>query len=454
MKKVFSQLLIGSIFLLVSISCKESIDTKEFSVLQAKAWFETYLSEDSLGAQSLNGYQNSSGYSTSLIKKEIFWSKAKKISVEEFTDTYAIPMWYESKYRFGKQTIRELWITKDVKGKMKALIVEILATNENFSKNNYKLDMSNFTGGITIHDWKTGFQGGLYYVNGVRVGFINDYQVTNVLPKPNITTSQRTADCGYQYSYVSNGQFYVVWVYQSCMTYWSMVYSQNLAAWSAQSWVDSQYGCEVSSTCQSGDTYPQPYYEPIPDDYIYNNTYSDCIRHVTDNLINSDLRNDVNTMINTGFGMTSSTNLTLEEDESLTVPGRTVVTNDSNPLNVTIYLDTDLKSSSSEYVASVVYHEAIHAYLNANNYSRDQLEQHVEIAENYINQLSKAILEVFPNLAVKDCNGLALRGLKDIMTSNPTYFNDLIHKYNFSSVEEITSLTDGYRNGTKGTACK
>jgi hypothetical protein len=76
------------------------------------------------------------------------------------------------------------------------------------------------------------------------------------------------------------------------------------------------------------------------------------------------------------------------------------------------------------------------------------------MATSYIDWLVGALQEVFPNLSDKTAAGLALRGLGDMMRSNPSYWNTLIQQYRFLDNQELLSLTDAHRNGTAGAPCQ
>ena len=193
---------------------------------------------------------------------------------------------------------------------------------------------------------------------------------------------------------------------------------------------------------------------PPNDDIIYDKIKSPCLRMVVKKLISKEMTNDINKAIQDMFEKKTDMNLFIDEDANLgDKPGRTRVTNEENPFNVTIWLNPSLGSSSSEYAASVLYHEAIHAYLDANKENRDELEQHVKIAYEYIGWLSDALSEAFPTLPRKSANALALAGLRGVMLNNPAYFDSLIQSYGFKDIKEVTSLIEDYRNGSIGTTC-
>lgn len=415
-----------SLILLIIFSCKEEYFEKDEDLVTARKWFNTYRSSIQ------NEPSSQDQFSTASIVKEVFWERAVRLQGEGLPDGFAVPVWYEEKYRFGSQTIRELWVFKTDKGGWQAQIVEVLATNENFRRNGYKLDMRNFSGGITIHNWKTGFQVGLFFEDGVRVGYISEYTIMNAIPNVHEPPKQLiTEDCGYQYSYVSNGELYVVWVRQDCMTYWWTIYSQSLAAWSAQAWVDAQYGCEVSSSCQNWDTNASPYYEPIDYDQIARDNFNynkiddtklkPCMQNVLSNL--QCLANgSVASIIQKFSGSIPGYNW--EMKDGVIRGGQNAQTsqsyNKSTGTVTTIFDATKLTNASDLSVARTILHESIHAYLvayfkvdpinAAKTYSdlvKDYAQQlyggnsnslqHAEFVRNFVNDIALALNEFGTN---------------------------------------------------------
>ncbi|HEY9044263.1 MAG TPA: hypothetical protein VIN08_00120 [Ohtaekwangia sp.] len=216
-------------------------------------------------------------------------------------------------------------------------------------------------------------------------------------------------------------------------------------------------GSDTHSGGASGST-KTPAKKPVviipDDDIIYDKVKSPCLVATIKTLVNKDLTNNINKAVLSIFGTNPNMNLYFEEDAGLgKKPGTTRVTNEKNPFNVTIYLNPNFIDSSSEYMTAVIYHEAIHAYLDANKEDRDKLVQHVMIAHEYIEWLSGALNEVFPLLSTKSASALALSGLGDVMRNNPIYFESLVQSYGFANVEEVTSIIEAYRNGIKGSTC-
>jgi hypothetical protein len=426
-------------FLTIIISCVGPEKDFDSSLMASKAWFDKHYQTISGDAQ--NDFAK--------IGKQFFWERAKKLEIGE-VEGFSVPIWFEKKYSFGKQSIRELWITVDIDGNYDALIMEVLSTTDSYLKNNGNINLNgHFSGIITFHKLNGELVAGNYFENGIQKGSVKEYRIGSKDTKMD-RSGMRASDCGYSYNYVSNGVVYVTWVSEPCFTWLQWKY--NMYPSYGQQWVDSQYGCEVDSSCwPTYEVYHEPYYY-VPDDYIYNNIGTPCLNSLASTLIDANLKNEIALSLSSIFGVSTSSNLTIEEDANLSVPGRTQVTSVQNPFNVTIWINSNLVNASKEYSAAVIYHESLHAFINASDGTYlSQLEQHVEIAEKYVIVLRDALIEVFPNLSIKDANGLALSGLRDVMTNNPPYFNTLITRLGFANVSELNSLNDSYKNKTKGT---
>lgn len=190
---------------------------------------------------------------------------------------------------------------------------------------------------------------------------------------------------------------------------------------------------------------------------IVNTITNPCLRDVTENLTDNDLQNNINASINEIFDDNNSTiNLVLVEDRVRNVLAST--TYDINQLtgriDITIHWNTNyLFNQSKEFIAGILFHEAMHAYLNINSTSRDQLIQHKDIAANYISWINSALREAYPNLTNKQANGLALRFLGDVNRTEPAYFNALANDLGFSSVQDVIDETQPFGEGDLGTDC-
>ena len=125
----------------------------------------------------------------------------------------------------------------------------------------------------------------------------------------------------------------------------------------------------------------------------------------------------------------------------------------------TIYLNPSIigADASQEYIASIILHEMAHsviAYTGQSIY----LTQHMEMAANYVDLISKSLKLIFPTLEIEAANSMALQGLgKEI--GNSSYFETLIAKYGFNRIPNNDKNwaydKDFYITGIKGTKqCK
>lgn len=112
-------------------------------------------------------------------------------------------------------------------------------------------------------------------------------------------------------------------------------------------------------------------------------------------------------------------------------------------MNVSIRLNSSLSNSSKEYVTATIIHEALHAYLS---YSQTIVNQHLDMARNYLNSMSTQLQSMYPNLSASDANALAWGGLQSEAGS---LYNSL------STVEKnnISNINSAYKSGTSGQPC-
>ena len=85
--------------------------------------------------------------------------------------------------------------------------------------------------------------------------------------------------------------------------------------------------------------------------------------------------------------------------------------------------------------------------------SYNKMDQHYEIAQNYISWIQEVLMQSFPNITKEDAGGLSVRFLADVNRDNPDCFNELIVELGYESLEELVEKTDQYRDGQKGTKC-
>lgn len=84
---------------------------------------------------------------------------------------------------------------------------------------------------------------------------------------------------------------------------------------------------------------------------------------------------------------------------------------DNGNLNLTVNLNKDkLPNYSQEYIATVIIHESLHAYLTTTNNLGTW--QHWNIATTFATQMSVDLQQMFPNLQGPDATNLSWSGLE------------------------------------------
>lgn len=133
-----------------------------------------------------------------------------------------------------------------------------------------------------------------------------------------------------------------------------------------------------------------------------------------------------------------------------------LVSNNGNvkKLDVSITLNgVSLPNSSQEYVAVVIIHEAVHAYLFSKGFFNNSIDQHEIIWVNYVDQIA-AYLNQYYNTDINVARVLATEGLQNTFGSKITdaIYTNLKGESNIPS-EQRFYLIDQYRTGSKGKKC-
>lgn len=134
-------------------------------------------------------------------------------------------------------------------------------------------------------------------------------------------------------------------------------------------------------------------------------------------------------------------------------------------LQITLTLNPKyLKDASREFVAAVIYHEIIHAYLKVKFPDLTFTDHHNIILQSYGRFTSNALNEVFPTSFSDqyEPRSLALQGIDDVILQlNPSTNNyEIISSQNAIALQVYSmglfaarSTALEFFNGTKGTAC-
>jgi hypothetical protein len=183
---------------------------------------------------------------------------------------------------------------------------------------------------------------------------------------------------------------------------------------------------------------------------VTNNVNNPCLKNMVNSTILSGVTNQINALISSVFGGSTTVNLTFTDTNSLpanfdgyTPPNGGII---NGKLDVTVQLDVNhLPNYSQEYIARVIMHESLHAYLDARGIS-DQL-QHEDIMVNYVTKMASSLQQMFPGLTNIDAKNLALGGLQ----GSPTFQSQIASDMGLDGTFVATNVA--YSVGPSGTRC-
>ena len=194
---------------------------------------------------------------------------------------------------------------------------------------------------------------------------------------------------------------------------------------------------------------------------IINNTTNLCISNVVRNLSNTNLSNQLNAILNGVFDINDKVNLSISETPGLIENGlpalaSTTGVRNSNVaiLSASIQLNTnELANSTSEFIAAVVYHEAVHAYLISQGLASITLIQHQHMLNNYLGQIAGALREIFPGMSYDDSLGLAIFGVRELYSYDPAKFNEVLRQLSIKQFSFFQPIGSQYASKLKGSPC-
>lgn len=190
------------------------------------------------------------------------------------------------------------------------------------------------------------------------------------------------------------------------------------------------------------------------EDDIYNEVKDPCIRNMVQEAINRDCKNQITTFINSTFDKNPTMDITFTDAPLGNMLVGDGITNVHVGGTGTCYIAVTLNSSpgalpdaSKEYVAATIFHEAIHAWIDATNTtssSSNSVSHETMTSATNIDMLSIALREMYPALSLQDAKDLAWGGLQKTTgwAALSQADKDRINQTNFD-----------YKNGTKGVPC-
>ncbi|QEM13998.1 hypothetical protein [Mucilaginibacter rubeus] len=205
-----------------------------------------------------------------------------------------------------------------------------------------------------------------------------------------------------------------------------------------------------------GGGFPPPGGEPCPhggqttSQTITNNVKNPCLRSMVDQTIVSGVSTQINSLIKGVFGESTTINLAFEDVNTLpsyadgaTLPNDGIV---NGALDASIQLNVNLLPNySQEYIARVIMHEALHAYMDSQGIVAD--EQHESMIINYVSKMASSLRVMFPNLTEVDAKNLSLGGLQLTDSFRTQIQNDMKLSGDFAAINSAYSV------GSLGTRC-
>ncbi|WP_162996455.1 hypothetical protein [Mucilaginibacter celer] len=185
---------------------------------------------------------------------------------------------------------------------------------------------------------------------------------------------------------------------------------------------------------------------------VTNNVTNPCLKKMVDATIISGVNTQINSLIKDVFGGTEKLNLKFVDNVSLAsgTEGHTEMNGGFDSfgnLNIEIQLNkNELPGYSQQFVATVIMHEALHAYLQAKGV--DPKNQHENIIIDYVTKMSASLMQMFPGLSSNDAKNLSLGGLDQTTTFLYTVARDMKLSGDYAATQLAYSV------GSLGSRCK
>ena len=189
---------------------------------------------------------------------------------------------------------------------------------------------------------------------------------------------------------------------------------------------------------------------------VTNNLKNPCASQVLDGLINDNLTGQIANIIQNVFGNNVNVNLDFEESSTTqgNAPATSLPTLNNGVFKAVIILNSNqITGTSQEYLATLMIHEILHAYLSYNptnaNSPQSQFTQHLSIVQNYITEFRDLLQQEF-NISNESANALILEGESDLIGN--AFYNSLLQSLNLT-VADVQTLSLLQKDGIDGTPC-
>jgi hypothetical protein len=192
---------------------------------------------------------------------------------------------------------------------------------------------------------------------------------------------------------------------------------------------------------------------------IVNNIKDPCLRKMVEQVIDNDITFTAQNSLSSIFKESPRMNLFFEESKSLIDQNmaNTIGRNTAGGMDVTITLNQNvLPGATQEYIAAVIVHEAVHAYLNSKgfNYNTDQ---HQMMLRDYLFVIAGYLTTTFQT-PTQDAYALAFEGMENVFVNelNNATRDKIIKELgtNLPSYNDRTRIRTDYEMGYKGIACQ
>lgn len=194
-----------------------------------------------------------------------------------------------------------------------------------------------------------------------------------------------------------------------------------------------------------------------------------CLKMVAKKVLDPAIASKYNNLIQDIFNKNDKVNLIIREGDAEDMKndykkganGWTEPVESHNGIvNIIIELNTKKLNSnvSQEYIASTIYHEAFHAIVHY--FDKDKwfflqstpTDDHIAIFYNYLDLIASALQKAYPNLTLREAQGLLLKGMMKYEKDWDALFNKILASKNFTK-EQIDIIEKRYESNTSGTSC-
>jgi hypothetical protein len=191
-------------------------------------------------------------------------------------------------------------------------------------------------------------------------------------------------------------------------------------------------------------------------DSIYNQLTNMCLTKVLDHLRFDNIKSNLYAMFYKEFANSEEFDAYFQQVASvpdINEDAHTTPVLKGQFLDVQIQLSMQrLSNASQEFIAETMYHEIIHAYLDANTGLYNEMNQHVYMFTNLIDDEVNSVRAAYPGLSTHDYYCIVIAGYGDIQANYPTLFNAALTRYNLTS-DDCRLTAESYRLGGLGTKC-